>query len=142
MRDFLLCIKLAARALIPSPSSPQLLIPPPPHPLATGKYNEGMFMFVRVMVNSLPALYLLSFFAATRYAGVSADTEPPLVFVVVGGILGGIGVGLMWVAQGAYMTRIAITYAEEQRIDVVTATTRLAGCPRRRPTLPRRRASR
>ena len=75
----------------------------------------------------LTCLYLLSFFAATRYAGVSADTEPPLVFVVVGGILGGIGVGLMWVAQGAYMTRIAITYAEEQRIDVVTATTRLAG---------------
>ena len=51
---------------------------PKPHHnfYAAGKYNEGMFMFVRVMVNSLPALYLLSFFVVLMVSeSVQASTS-------------------------------------------------------------------
>mmetsp|Transcript_11392 Transcript_11392/g.15768 ORF Transcript_11392/g.15768 Transcript_11392/m.15768 type:complete len:612 (+) Transcript_11392:134-1969(+) len=54
-----------------------------------------------VIGSSLMTLYVLSYFS------LHSESEPlyrPLI--IVGSLLGGVGTGLIWIAQGVYMTRI------------------------------------
>lgn len=65
-------------------------------------------------------VYVLSFFISI------ADSQyAPPVFII-GAIVGGIGAGFMWTAQGAYFSLSARSYSKQAGVDVAVATTNFA----------------
>jgi len=67
-------------------------------------------------------VYIGCFALAMAMVGDEGDTDNgggvgTKVFVIIGGLLGGLGSGLLWTAQGSYFTRVSAKYANASDIN-------------------------